>query len=120
HWRRHARLQRSLLGHVLPPAAGDKATLVITDVQGSSKLWEVLPAIVVEASMKLHDNLIRRLAQDHAGYEFGTEGDSFLLCFHTPAAAVRFSAQLQEALLLCTTWPAELQVAGSPGLPLHL
>ncbi|KAL6756545.1 hypothetical protein V8C86DRAFT_2647267, partial [Haematococcus lacustris] len=70
--------------------------------------------------MKLHDNLIRRLAQDHAGYEFGTEGDSFLLCFHTPAAAVRFASQLQEALLLCTTWPVELQVAGSPGLPLHL
>ncbi|KAJ9505669.1 hypothetical protein QJQ45_022169 [Haematococcus lacustris] len=120
HWRRNARLQRSLMGHVLPPAAGDKATLVITDVQGSSRLWEVLPAAVVEASMKLHDNLIRRLAQDHAGYEFGTEGDSFLLCFHTPAAAIRFATQLQEALLLCTTWPAELQVAGSPGLPLHL
>ncbi|KAJ9534478.1 hypothetical protein QJQ45_016163, partial [Haematococcus lacustris] len=102
HWRRNARLQRSLMGHVLPPAAGDKATLVITDVQGSSKLW------------------IRRLAQDHAGYEFGTEGDSFLLCFHTAAAAVRFATQLQEALLLCTTWPVELQVAGSPGLPLHL
>ncbi|KAL6756538.1 hypothetical protein V8C86DRAFT_2647178, partial [Haematococcus lacustris] len=63
---------------------------------------------------------IRRLAQDQAGYEFGTEGDSFLLCFHTPAAAVRFATQLQEALLLCTTWPAELQVAGSPGLPLYL
>ncbi|KAL6756708.1 hypothetical protein V8C86DRAFT_3096640 [Haematococcus lacustris] len=39
HLRRNAKLQRSLLGHVLPPAAGDKATLVITDVQGSSKLW---------------------------------------------------------------------------------
>ncbi|KAJ9529915.1 hypothetical protein QJQ45_022322 [Haematococcus lacustris] len=58
HWRRSARLQRSLLGHVLPPAAGPKATLVITDVQGSSRLWEVLPAGVMEASMKAHDNLV--------------------------------------------------------------
>ncbi|GFH31658.1 guanylate cyclase domain-containing protein, partial [Haematococcus lacustris] len=113
HWRRNARLQRSLMGHVLPPAAGDTATLVITDVQGSSKLW-VRPGLYVALAS------IRRLAQDHAGYEFGTEGDSFLLCFHTAAAAVRFAIQLQEALLLCTTWPAELQVAGSPGLPLYL
>ncbi|GFH08737.1 predicted protein, partial [Haematococcus lacustris] len=70
-----SKLQRSLLGHVLPPAAGDKATLVITDVQGSSKLWETLPAVVVEASMKLHDDLVRRLALDSSGYEWATEGD---------------------------------------------
>ncbi|GFH19342.1 guanylyl and adenylyl cyclase family member [Haematococcus lacustris] len=57
HLRRNAKLQRSLLGHVLPPAAGDKATLVITDVQGSSKLW------------------VRRLALDSSGYEWATEGD---------------------------------------------
>ncbi|KAJ9529714.1 hypothetical protein QJQ45_014483 [Haematococcus lacustris] len=57
HLRSNAKLPRSLLGHVLPPAAGDKATLVITDVQGSSKLWETLPAGVMEASMKVHDEL---------------------------------------------------------------
>ncbi|GFH09665.1 uncharacterized protein HaLaN_04847 [Haematococcus lacustris] len=57
HLRRNAKLQRSLLGHALPPAAGDKATLVITDVQGSSKLWETLPAGVMESSMKVHDEL---------------------------------------------------------------
>ncbi|GFH09622.1 guanylate cyclase domain-containing protein [Haematococcus lacustris] len=88
-------LPRSLMGHVLPPAAGDKATLVITDVQGSSKLWELLPAGVMEASMKLHDELTRRLAVIHLGYEWATEGDSFLLCFHTPEAAVTFATQLQ-------------------------
>ncbi|GFH14861.1 uncharacterized protein HaLaN_10988, partial [Haematococcus lacustris] len=107
----------------LPPPPSPPSPPVLPGAPGLSKRdtsIEVLPAAVVEASMKLHDNLIRRLAQDHAGYEFGTEGDSFLLCFHTPAAAVRFATQLQEALLLCTTWPAELQVAGSPGQPLHL
>ncbi|GFH08733.1 guanylate cyclase domain-containing protein, partial [Haematococcus lacustris] len=113
-------LQRSLLGHVLPPAAGDKATLVITDVQGSSKLWETLPAVVVEASMKLHDDLVRRLALDSSGYEWATEGDSFLLCFHSPQAAITFSTQLQDALLRCSQWPAELAAKGSPGQPLCL
>ncbi|GFH09611.1 guanylyl and adenylyl cyclase family member [Haematococcus lacustris] len=95
HLRRNAKLQRSLLGHVLPPAAGDKATLVITDVQGSSKLWETLPAGVMESSMKVHDELLRRLALDSSGYEWATEGDSFLLCFHSPQAAVAFAIQLQ-------------------------
>ncbi|GFH25520.1 guanylate cyclase domain-containing protein [Haematococcus lacustris] len=102
HLRRHAKLPRSLMGHVLPPAAGDKATLVITDVQGSSKLWETLPAGVMEASMKLHDELVsrqmmqtRRLAVVNLGYEWATEGDSFLLCFHSPEAAVTFATQLQ-------------------------
>ncbi|GFH21131.1 guanylyl and adenylyl cyclase family member [Haematococcus lacustris] len=94
HLRHNAKLQRSLLGHVLPPAAGDKATLVITDVQGSSKLWEMLPAGVMEASMKVHDELVRRLALDSSGYEWATEGDS--------------------------QWPAELMAAGSPGQPLCL
>ncbi|GFH17329.1 guanylyl and adenylyl cyclase family member [Haematococcus lacustris] len=95
HLRRNAKLQRSLMGHVLPPAAGDKATLVITDVQGSSKLWETLPAGVMEASMKVHDEVVRRLALNSSGYEWATEGDSFLLCFHTPQAAVAFATQLQ-------------------------
>ncbi|KAL6756705.1 hypothetical protein V8C86DRAFT_3026625 [Haematococcus lacustris] len=101
HLRRNAKLQRSLLGHVLPPAAGDKATLVITDVQGSSKLWETLPAGVMEASMKVHDELVRRLALDSSGYEWATEGDSFLLCFHTPQAAVAFATQLQLGKAVC-------------------
>ncbi|GFH10144.1 guanylate cyclase domain-containing protein, partial [Haematococcus lacustris] len=120
HLRRNAKLQRSLLGHVLPPAAGDKATLVITDVQGSSKLWETLPAGVMEASMKVHDELVRRLALDSSGYEWATEGDSFLLCFHTPQAAVAFAIQLQDALLQCSQWPAQLMAAGSPSQHLYL
>ncbi|GFH18555.1 guanylate cyclase domain-containing protein [Haematococcus lacustris] len=109
HLRRNAKLQRSLMGHVLPPAAGDKSTLVITDVQGSSKLWETLPAGVMEASMKVHDELVRRLALDSSGYEWATEGDSFLLCFHTPQAAVAFATQLQGLLSLLTSRPWQQQ-----------
>ncbi|KAL6761965.1 hypothetical protein V8C86DRAFT_3179489 [Haematococcus lacustris] len=120
HLRRNAKLQRSLMGHVLPPVAGDKATLVITDVQGSSKLWETMPAGVMEVSMKLHDDLVRRLALDSSGYEWATEGDSFLLCFHSPRAAVAFATQLQDALLRCRQWPVELAAQGSPGQPLCL
>ncbi|KAJ9529858.1 hypothetical protein QJQ45_022269, partial [Haematococcus lacustris] len=124
HLRRNAKLQRSLMGHVLPPAAGDKATLVITDVQGSSKLWETLPAGVMEASMKVHDELVglqvRRLALDSSGYQWATEGDSFLLCFHSPQAAVAFAIQLQDALLQCSQWASALMAAGSPGQPLCL
>ncbi|GFH22600.1 uncharacterized protein HaLaN_20090, partial [Haematococcus lacustris] len=120
HLRRNAKLQRSLLGHVLPPAAGDKATLVITDVQGSSKLWEALPSGVMEASMQVHDEGVRKLALDSSGYEWATEGDSFLLCFFTPQAAVAFATQLQDVLLQCSRWPAQLVAAGSCAQPLYL
>ncbi|GFH09612.1 guanylyl and adenylyl cyclase family member [Haematococcus lacustris] len=116
HLRRNAKLQRSLLGHVLPPAAGDKATLVITDVQGSSKLWETLPAGVMESSMKVHDELVRRLALDSSGYEWATEGDSFLLCFHTPQAAVAFATQLQPSLSLSVKESASMSRPDAPSL----
>ncbi|KAJ9506291.1 hypothetical protein QJQ45_013861 [Haematococcus lacustris] len=114
HLRRNAKLQRSLMGHVLPPAAGDKATLVITDVQGSSKLWETMPAGVMEVSMKLHDELVRRLALDSSGYEWATEGDSPSTA---PCVCV---CGVQDALLRCSQWPVELAAEGSPGQPLCL
>ncbi|KAJ9528901.1 hypothetical protein QJQ45_000460 [Haematococcus lacustris] len=74
--------------------------------------------------MKAHDNLVRGLALHNTGYEFGTEGDSFLLCFHSPEAAVTFAMQLQvgrrDGLLKGTQWLPELLAAGSPAQPLHL
>ncbi len=38
----------------------------------------------------------------------GTEGDAFIIAFHSPQDAVRFATQVQLALLEAGEWPNEL------------
>ncbi len=47
-------------------------------------------------ALELHHRLVRSLLDGHAGYESATEGDSFILAFHTPLDAVRL-AQVRAA-----------------------
>ncbi|GFR40153.1 hypothetical protein Agub_g709 [Astrephomene gubernaculifera] len=89
------------------PFASEQCTLVVTDVENSTNLWEALPAEVMQAALQLHDGLIRRLLARHGGYESATEGDSFIAAFPTPLAALRFASELQ-AELTEAKWPTEL------------
>src|SRR4051812_17065438 len=67
-------------------------------MQGSTKLWESLPAAIMDEAVRLHTVCMRRLILAHHGYESATEGDAFIIAFHTPVAALAFSVQLQEQL----------------------
>lgn len=51
----------------------NKAAIVLTDVQGSTSLWEADPK-AMRAALNLHDEIIRGLRADHGGYEIDTEG----------------------------------------------
>ncbi|KAJ9524357.1 hypothetical protein QJQ45_008547 [Haematococcus lacustris] len=107
--------RRSLLGRVQAPAAGPGTTLLITDIQDSTVIWETLPADVTDQAVKLHHEVIRQSSIAHRGYECCTEGDSFILAFHTPNDAARFAVAAQAALVLAP-WPQqlyELEVSGS-------
>ncbi|KAJ9524753.1 hypothetical protein QJQ45_024359 [Haematococcus lacustris] len=107
--------RRSLLGRVQAPAAGPGTTLLITDIQDSTVIWETLPADVTDQAVKLHHEVIRHSSIAHRGYECCTEGDSFILAFHTPNDAARFAVAAQAALVLAP-WPQqlyELEVSGS-------
>ncbi|GIL92900.1 hypothetical protein Vretifemale_20382, partial [Volvox reticuliferus] len=99
--------QHDLLGRVLAPRAGQDTTLLISDVQNSTALWEQLPEEVMDIALKLHHNTFRRLLTRYDGYESGTEGDSFILAFSEPGNAVAFAATCQVDLLL-QEWPQEL------------
>jgi class 3 adenylate cyclase len=79
----------------MPPQ--EKAALVLTDVQGSTELWEADP-MAMKKALELHDAIIRKLCAQHRGYEVDTEGDSFLLAFHDAVDAFGFSLTLQEEL----------------------
>ncbi|KAJ9511227.1 hypothetical protein QJQ45_017170, partial [Haematococcus lacustris] len=116
-WQRVVRLRRnhrSALGKLLPPGAGPDTTLVLTDVQDSTTLYECLPVEVMDACMRIAERIIRDLLAAHQGYESATEGDAFLCAFHSPLDAVLFCLKLQDALLHAT-WPQEL--LHCPGVP---
>ncbi|KXZ47871.1 hypothetical protein GPECTOR_32g484 [Gonium pectorale] len=109
-WHLHRRRRwrhRDFLGRVLAPRAGPDTTLLITDVQNSTVLWEQLPVAVMDATLKLHHGTVRRVLAEYDGYESATEGDSFIVAFMDPASAVAFAATCQVALLL-EDWPQEL------------
>ncbi|CAB9515301.1 Receptor-type adenylate cyclase [Seminavis robusta] len=78
-----------------PPT--EKAAIVLTDVQGSTALWESDPKAMREA-LNLHDEIIRQHRAEHGGYEVDTEGDAFTMAFHTAKDALSFALGLQAAL----------------------
>src|SRR5690348_7094343 len=81
-------------------------TLVFTDVQGSTHLWEHHTA-AMEQALELHNALFRRLIAEHGGYEVKTEGDAFMIAFSTPANALACASAVQTALI-DAAWPETL------------
>lgn len=80
-----------------------EVTIVYTDVQGSTSLWETCPSDMKKAT-DLHDSIIRKCYADHGGYEITTEGDSFNLAFQHPVDALAFALQAQIKLFKAD-WP---------------
>ncbi len=84
-------------------APSGHVTLVFTDVQGSTLLWDLYPEGMQEA-LSVHNEVLRRVLANVGGYEVRTEGDAFVLAFHTPFDAVSWCIQAQQELLEAT-WP---------------
>ncbi|KAG2501269.1 hypothetical protein HYH03_001075 [Edaphochlamys debaryana] len=84
-WR--LRLRRG--GSGAPPGYGPLSTVVVTDLQDSTPLWEALDPLVMQEAMRLHDGIVRRWA------------------FHTPQAAAAWALETQ-AQLLTAPWPEAL------------
>ncbi|MEW5311131.1 MAG: hypothetical protein WDW38_002871 [Sanguina aurantia] len=99
--------RRKRFGVVMPPTTSAYSTLVITDIQDSTHLWETLPPAVMDVSLKLHHGMFRELMLKHTGYEAATEGDSFIIGFHTSSDACLFALESQQKLLELP-WPKEL------------
>ncbi|CAG9461590.1 unnamed protein product [Pedinophyceae sp. YPF-701] len=90
-----------------PPQANHYVTLVVTDVQGSTDLWERYPDDMMTAST-MHDNIMRDLLTSWHGYEVTTEGDAFIVAFHTADDALGWCVSVQQKLLTAP-WPATIQ-----------
>jgi predicted ATPase/class 3 adenylate cyclase/DNA-binding winged helix-turn-helix (wHTH) protein len=124
-------LERAILaqdkGLVAPPAprAGDDAraappgpeelptgvvTFALTDIEGSSGLWEADPKAMATA-LELHDELIARAAEEHAGRLLKTkgEGDATVTVFRRASDAVATAVELQRTLAEAP-WPGGLEL----------
>jgi predicted ATPase/class 3 adenylate cyclase len=72
-------------------------TLLFTDVEGSTRLWEAEPENMAQA-LRRHDELLRTAVGEAAGYVFKTVGDAFCAAFATPQAALAAALGAQQAL----------------------
>ncbi|PNH10934.1 Receptor-type adenylate cyclase A [Tetrabaena socialis] len=77
------------------PTYGRKTTLMITDIQDSTRMWEQLDESVMNGALNLHNRCIRQLLPKYGAYECHTEGDSFILAFSSPLDAVQCALEIQ-------------------------
>ncbi|KNC77768.1 hypothetical protein, variant [Sphaeroforma arctica JP610] len=89
----------------VPPPHG-KVTLVFTDIQDSTELWEEEEEAMRDA-VRIHNELMRKLLLEHGGYEVKTEGDAFMVAFETSHAALKWALHAQTSLTE-TVWSEEI------------
>lgn len=85
-------------------------TLVLSDLEGSVRLWEQ-DRQAMATSVERVDSMVRSLAVRHEGVrpvEQG-EGDSFVLAFSRPSAAVAFALAFQREVET-EAWPGGLDL----------
>lgn len=93
------------LGVEVAPPLGD-VTLVFTDIKNSTLLWEAM-TMVMRSAIKLHNSIMRRSMRLLEGYEVKTEGDAFIVSFHSPIKALIWCLTVQQQLM-SAQWPQQL------------
>jgi predicted ATPase/class 3 adenylate cyclase len=85
-------------------------TLLFSDIEGSTHLWEHAPDEMATA-LERHDEVMRYAMEAHGGYVFKTIGDAFCVAFATGHDALRAALDSQRALV-GEPWPlgAEIRV----------
>src|ERR1700704_4990170 len=71
-------------------------TLLFTDIEGSTRLWEA-HAAAMRTALARHDALLRHCINDHDGHVFKTGGDAFCAAFHTASDALAAALDAQRA-----------------------
>ncbi|MGO8959554.1 MAG: ATP-binding protein [Streptosporangiaceae bacterium] len=89
-------------------------TLLFTDIEGSTRLWEAEPGPMASA-LRHHDEIMRSAIESAGGYVFKTVGDSFCAAFRTAPAAVQAALTAQRAIS-ARAWPTTRPVTVRMGL----
>ena len=96
------------------PIPSGTVTLLFTDVQGSTRLWEAEPELMAVA-LRRHDEILRSAIETSDGYVFKTVGDAFCAAFRTAAAAMGAVLAAQQCLG-AETWPTSRPILVRMGL----
>ena len=81
------------VGH--PPSGA--VTFLLTDLEGSTRLWEQDPD-AMKAAMVRHDELLEKTIAGHQGFVFSRMGDGMAAAFGTARDAVNAATTIQSAL----------------------
>jgi class 3 adenylate cyclase len=87
------------------PPQGE-ATIVLTDIEGSTALWEANPH-AMQSALETHDQIIQKCTREHNGYVVTTEGDAWYLAFHDPVDAIAFALKAQ-CQLFYANWESDI------------
>src|SRR5256884_6690466 len=81
-------------------------TFLLTDIEGSTRLWEAVPE-AMEVALERHNHLLTSVIEDHGGVVVTArgEGDSFFAVFPGAVAAVEAAGACQLRLA-GEGWPA--------------
>ncbi len=88
-----------------PPLPTGTLTFLLTDIEGSTHLWQAAPDAMRDALAR-HDVILRRGIEAHGGYVFKTAGDAFFAAFTTPWLALDAALAMQQALQ-AEAWPPQ-------------
>ena len=89
-----------------PPSG--TVTLLFTDIEGSTRLWEAHPDAMRDA-LSRHDVVVRDAIEEAGGYVFKTVGDAFCVAFSAATDAVRAAVSVQQALA-AEVWPEPVSI----------
>jgi predicted ATPase/class 3 adenylate cyclase len=78
-------------------APSGTVTFLFTDIEGSTRLWQLDEAAMRE-SVRRHDDLLRTAVEDSGGTIFSTMGDGVAAAFPSAHAALRAALAAQEVL----------------------
>jgi predicted ATPase/class 3 adenylate cyclase len=90
------------------PTPTGTVTLLFTDIEGSTKLWEAHPD-TMRGTLARHDAIMRTAIESCEGYVFKTIGDAFCAAFATAAQAIAAMLSAQLALT-AEPWPATTSI----------
>jgi len=84
-----------------PPSG--TVTLLFTDVEGSTRLWETERGEMA-AALRRHDEIVRDAIEQSGGYVFKTVGDAFCAAFSSARAGLDAALSAQRKLA-AQSWP---------------
>jgi class 3 adenylate cyclase len=79
-------------------APNGTATILFTDIEGSTQFTEDLGDREWMRLLREHKAIVREQAARHSGFEVKSQGDGFMLAFASARDAVRFAMGIQLAL----------------------